>query len=230
MLTLSIDTASHVCGVALWEGRARGRLRAERELPMTRGHGEALFGVVAEALEDASVRPRDIDRFAAVRGPGTFTGLRIGLAAIRGLALALGADALAITAFELIAASDSENHREHRSRIVAIDARRGEVYVAILGPDSELASPPSALTPHKAADLATPECNLVIGSGAAAVLKAATARGQLIETREVAHPPARLLARLAAEREPTRFPPEPLYIRAPDAKLPEKSPLRRVRS
>jgi tRNA threonylcarbamoyladenosine biosynthesis protein TsaB len=230
MLTLAIDTASDSCAVALWLGDGGGRLCAERERPMSRGHGEALFGMVTQVLDEAAVSVHDIARFAAVSGPGTFTGLRIGLAAIRGLALALDADALAVSAFELIAAADQEAHGECRPRIVAIDARRGELYVAVLDRNGSFAAPPALLTPRAAGERLTPERNLVIGSGAPALLLEAAARGLAAETRKIARPPARLLARLAATREPADFPPEPLYIRAPDAKTPASRPPNEPRS
>jgi len=226
MLTLAIDTASDRCAVALWRDGATGALLGEREHAMARGHGEALFGMVEALLTRCAVKPAGISRFAAIRGPGTFTGLRIGLAAARGLALALNAEAVGITAFQLVAGEDLERTGERASRIVAIDARRGEIYVCVLGPDLEPLAAPSVATPQQAAAVVGDGPDLVIGSGAAALAEAALSAGRRLRTRAVARPAPSLLARLAAMCDPATSPPDPLYVRAPDAKLPRSAPLR----
>ena len=83
--------------------------------------------------------------------------------------------------------------------------------------------------PEGAAQLIKPGNSVVIGSAAQLVVDAARADGEDAVTRPCAKPGAPLLARLASEREPDDHPPEPLYIRAPDAKLPEARPLREAR-
>ncbi len=226
MLTLSIDTASDICAAALWQGGEDGELCAQHQQKMARGHGEALFGIVSTVLDQASVKPGDISRFAAIRGPGTFTGLRVGLAVVRGLALALDADAIGITAFELVAASDTQDHPGEGPRIIAIDARRNELYVSVLGGDLEFVEPPLLLTPENAALLIRPGRSMVIGSGAPALVSAAHKAGRDAQARPPARPSAGLLARFAAGCDPVHCPPEPLYIRAPDARLPQAGPLR----
>lgn len=237
MITLAIDTASADCAIAVWEGGPDGRLRAQVRRHLGRGHGEVLFELVAEALGEAAIAPADITRLAAMRGPGSFTGLRIGLSAVRGLALALDAEAMALTAFELAAAAESEASGERVVRMIAIDARRGELYVCVLGPDLEIISAPALLSlPDTVAMLANLSAPRIVLTTAAqqvaqqiAQQVADEARRQAIEVdaRPASRASASLLARIAASRTPADHPPDPLYIRPPDAKLPSAAPLRK---
>lgn len=98
-MILAIDTSAAQCAVALVGDIAT----ASRSESMTRGHAEALFPMIDDVLAELSVDFRDLTRIAVCTGPGSFTGLRVGIAAARGLALGLGVPALGVTRFEALA-------------------------------------------------------------------------------------------------------------------------------
>src|SRR5215207_11035135 len=98
---LALDTSLEDCAVAIAAG---GRVTLVRET-IGRGHAERLFGMVEAALAEAGLRLADIDRFAVTVGPGSFTGIRVGVAAARGFALATGKPAVGISTLAAHAAA-----------------------------------------------------------------------------------------------------------------------------
>ncbi|RME99210.1 MAG: tRNA (adenosine(37)-N6)-threonylcarbamoyltransferase complex dimerization subunit type 1 TsaB, partial [Alphaproteobacteria bacterium] len=135
MKLLALDTTLGACSAAvLCAAGDRQRLFARFE-ERARGHAEALMPMVADVLAEAGVGYDELDRIALTRGPGTFTGVRIGVAAARGLALATGAALFATDSLSVIAADarerwQQENDGGARPQQIAtlVDARRGEVY------------------------------------------------------------------------------------------------------
>jgi tRNA threonylcarbamoyladenosine biosynthesis protein TsaB len=218
-LTLAIDTAAARCGLALWRGPAEsGEAVGEAGATMARGHAEALFPMLGDLLARHALAPRHIGRIAVVTGPGSFSGIRVGLAAARGLALALGVPAVGISMFEWIAAGQAPDAAGSDGMAVAIDARRGEIYLQWFDAEGRASGAPVATRPEAAA-AAMPEGALAAaGSGAELLSAAARAAGRTLRALSPAPPPAMLLARLGAARVPQTQPPVPLYIRPPDAK------------
>src|SRR3954469_5612836 len=100
MNILALDTAGAACSVAVLRGVV---VAASRSEPMARGHSEALMPMIRAAMRDAALEFDALDLIAATVGPGAFTGIRIGLAAARGLALAAGKPAVGVTSFEAVA-------------------------------------------------------------------------------------------------------------------------------
>src|SRR4029077_18352370 len=132
MRVLAIDTALEACSVAVLD-TARADMRVQESLAMQRGHAEALMPLVAHILQSAQLDFADLDRIAVTTGPGSFTGLRVGIAAARGIALAAGKPAIGLStlaafAAPFIAADDS------LPVVVAIDARHDNVYLQVFGP------------------------------------------------------------------------------------------------
>lgn len=208
MIILAIDTALETCSAAVTRA---GRVLAARSEPMARGHQERLAPLVAEVMAEAGIGFGALERIGVTVGPGSFTGLRVGLAFAKGLGVALDRPVAGIGTLEALAAGT------RGFAAAVIDARRGQVYVQGFR-DGRPAAEPQALTAEAAADMlididpAGPA--RLVGPGAA-LLAQAFPRAS-IDPRPGADP-ARLAA-LAAAVEPA--PPRPIYLRAPDAKLP----------
>ena len=204
MRTLVIDSATDACSVALFD--ADTLLAGEYRL-LGRGHAEALVPMIA-ALPD---RGR-ADRIVVSLGPGSFTGVRVGLAATKALALAWGSDLLGYPTLALIAAQ-ARAQRGAQPVSVCMTGGHGEWFVQDFGADGLPASALASLTPAAAASTAT--YPLVAGSQAEALV-AARASGEGLALL----PDARCFALLPAALLSTDV--APLYGRPPDAKLPEK--------
>ena len=202
MTILVIETATAACSVALLDG---DRVLAARHELVGRGHAERLVPMIGEVLADAGQRRADLIQVDC--GPGSFTGIRVGLAAARALALVWGVPVAGFSAPALIAVTAEEDVG------VAIAGGHGELFVQRFAhAPFAVASVLRSLPPADAA-AAMPE-ELVLGSGAAALV---TARGR---GRAVEQYPNAADARLLPPAL-TALPPTPLYGRAPDAKLPQ---------
>jgi tRNA threonylcarbamoyladenosine biosynthesis protein TsaB len=122
MIVLAVDTATLQAGVALWRD---GALVAERRRTVTT-HSDALLAMIDEAFIEAGIAPADVDAIACGAGPGSFTGLRIGLATVKGLCFALGKPLVMISSLAALAA------RAPDGRVLAtLDALKGEVYAGV---------------------------------------------------------------------------------------------------
>ena len=216
MKILAVDTALGACSAALLEG---DRVLARRFAAMERGHAEALAPIVEEVMCEANLAFRMLDRLAITVGPGTFTGQRVGLSFMRGLRLALGKPLVGVTS--LAAMAEQARAETCISCAAAIhDARRGEVYLEVLDP------PLSArlLTFIEACSALGALRGKIVLAGTAAARAAEALQTSGLETQisGIVVPDAVWIARLAARREAGDSPPRPLYLRAPDAKLPAK--------
>jgi len=221
---LAFDTAMRALSVAVLSraGDAPATVSGFLE-PMRAGHAEALAGRVREQMEEAGLGFSDLDRIAVTVGPGTFTGVRIGLSFARGLKLATGCPVVALTTLEAIAANVSAGEAGNATTpiAVAVDARRGEIYFQMFNADLSPASEPAALAVADAAAFLADRPAMLAGSGAEALADVARAQGATLDVRTGScEPDARVFAVLALERTVEADPPRPLYLRAPDAKPP----------
>jgi tRNA threonylcarbamoyladenosine biosynthesis protein TsaB len=206
---LALDTTLDACQAAVLAG---GRLLACRTEPMRRGHQERLAPLIAEVLLEAGLQPSDLERVGVATGPGSFTGLRVGLAFAKGLALARAIPCVGVGVLPALAASV-----EHEGVVAAvIDARRGQVYLQAFRAGRALSEPEALFVEEGAARLRSLDAGLLVGSGAP--LLAALAPAARAVALAAADPA--VLARLAAEAPEPSAPPRPLYLRAPDARLP----------
>jgi tRNA threonylcarbamoyladenosine biosynthesis protein TsaB len=205
MIVLAIDTCLFACSVAVVDG---GRVLARRVEPMSRGHQERLAPLVQEAMAEAGLSFDRLDRIGVTVGPGSFTGLRVGLAFAKGLASALSIPAVGIGALEALADTESGDV------VAVLDAKRGQVYLQAFSDGAPVSAPDVLPIETAAARVAEFAPDILIGTGAA--LLAGVRPGARIIEADLTDPVA--VARLSALRSPV--PPRPLYLRAPDAKLP----------
>ncbi len=128
MLLLAIETATDVCSVALMQG---DRVTVELALRRPRAHAETLAPMIQEALRYGEVAPRDLDAVAVSSGPGSYTGLRIGVSTAKGLALAADARLVAVPSLEALAASVAPLAAPGEAICALFNARRHEVYAVV---------------------------------------------------------------------------------------------------
>jgi tRNA threonylcarbamoyladenosine biosynthesis protein TsaB len=194
------------------------------------GNAERLFQIITTTLDEAGLELADIDRLAVTLGPGTFTGLRVGTAAARGLALATGKPVVGTSSLAVIAAQARRvvSQLQGVPITVAMDARRGALYVQHFGSDREPTTEPALLTPAEAADRlcgASDSVDIhIVGSGAEPLADAIRARGRHapVQLTDI-QPHAGALALMAPHLEPLASL-TPIYLRQPDAKEPARQP------
>ncbi|HEX9569121.1 MAG TPA: tRNA (adenosine(37)-N6)-threonylcarbamoyltransferase complex dimerization subunit type 1 TsaB [Rhodospirillales bacterium] len=230
MRILGFDTATNACSAAVVRD---GRVVARRLEPMARGHAERLMPMILEVMNEAGEDFSALDAVAVTNGPGAFTGLRIGLAAARGLALAGGLPCLAVTTLEAVAAGVPEAERHGRQLLVVLDAKRADVYAQAFAPDLAPMGKPRALLPDELPSLLTAggkgrdrRAVVVAGDAAGRALAALDAAG-ITATRSSAPgiPDAAVVAGLAAARwtpGAAVTKPRPLYLRPPSTTPPKK--------
>ena len=143
MKILAFDTATSTCSVAI---RIDGKTIASVLEPMVSGQSEALMPMLVGVLKQAQLNVKDVDLIAVTRGPGAFTGLRIGLAAARGLTLASGVPSCGITTTEAIADAAYDQKNPTKIILVALDSRRSDIYVQVFRGKSPLMSMPCAVS------------------------------------------------------------------------------------
>ena len=225
MRVLAIDTALGACAAAVLD-TAAGAIIAHESQAMQRGHAEALMPLVKRVMESAGSTFADLDRIAVTTGPGSFTGLRVGIAAARGLGLASGKPVVGLTtlaayAAPLIAADDT------LPVVAAIDARHDNVYLQVFGPGGRTIVPPRLAPLREALRVAATGAPRLTGNAAEA-LAAIWPRAERLPTAVEQHaaPDIDWVARLGAAADETA-PPKPLYLRPPDAQPQEAGRLAR---
>ncbi|MGE0701614.1 MAG: tRNA (adenosine(37)-N6)-threonylcarbamoyltransferase complex dimerization subunit type 1 TsaB [Hyphomicrobiaceae bacterium] len=225
MLVLAFDTCLGSLSVAVAHcERGEARVLAEHEERAEAGHAERLIPVLDQTMRVAGCRFADLSRIVVTLGPGTFTGVRTGIAAARALRLATGVEVAGLTSLAAIAAritgaDGPTSGLVAAPTLIAVDARRGRLYVQLFGAGPlDPTTAPVELTAEEAADLITVPGTRLAGSGAAAVADIAHGRGIVIEMAgSDLEPRATDLARLAPLLEPLGAV-TPIYVRAPDAK------------
>ncbi len=226
---LAIDTSSGSCSAALWE---KGSILAESFSAMDRGQSEAILPMVLAVLERAGCSFADLDAIAVTRGPGSFTGVRIGLAAARGLALACGKPILGLSAFEVLA----QRLRAEQSGLpglIIIESGRAEVFVQAFDSEGNAVSEAACLLPDALAGSLAKTGWLLTGNAAERAAPALASAGLRAKVGRNCQPiSATEVARLAAGRPLPGSdcpPPSPMYLRAADVSSPSKALLKAAR-
>jgi tRNA threonylcarbamoyladenosine biosynthesis protein TsaB len=226
MLILAIDTALDACAAAVLDTDA-GRLIARESRPMKRGHAEALMPLIARVVKQAGITFAALDRIAVTTGPGSFTGLRVGLSAARGIALAAGKPVVGLTTLTAYAAAVVSESGQHPI-ISAIDARHDHVYFQVVSGDAgSLIRPRVALVEEalKASRFGAP---LLVGNAANILAQRWPASAPPpVQIDPQPAPDIAWVAWLGAAVEPNNAPARPYYLRAPDAK-PQTDPLQKA--
>lgn len=209
MIVLALDTAGVDCAAAVYDS-GRNTMLGEASDMIGKGHAEHLIGIVDRALDQAGLALSDIDRLAVTVGPGSFTGIRVGVAAARGFALSLNVPAVGVTTLEVMASAQREK-TPGRGVLAAMDAKRDEIYLQSFSADGSALDAPRAASVAEAQAFAAGFDGEITGS-ATPLLKAGAGGDHANRF------PISIVARLGAAASPDAGKPKPLYLRGPDAK------------
>jgi tRNA threonylcarbamoyladenosine biosynthesis protein TsaB len=217
MLILAIDTALDACAAAVLDTDA-GQLIAQESQPMKRGHAEALMPLIARVMKQSGIAFASLDRIAVTTGPGSFTGLRVGLSAARGIGLAAGKPVVGLTTLTAYAAPVVAGNGEHPV-ISAIDARHDHVYFQVVGGEGSSLVRPRVAPVEEALDAARFGAPHLVGNAAGILSQrwpADAAPPFRVDPQPA--PDIAWVAWLGAAVSPDTAPARPYYLRAPDAK------------
>ena len=215
MRLLAFDTATPATAVALLVGDDATELRHEPAPGERPGHASQLLPLAARLLDDAGLTFADLDQIAVGTGPGTFTGLRIGVATARALSQASGAALTGVSTLRALAAAEGDH-----TVLAVLDARRGEAFAAAYEHD-RVVVPPAAVTPKLLGTLARPGW-LAVGDGAVRFRAVLEPSGAVVpgDASPLHRVSAVAVARLAAPAEDTgKEDVVPDYLRVPDAEI-----------
>lgn len=209
MIILSIDTSGVDCSACIYDSE-NDTVLGEVTENIGKGHAELLMGIIDGALSKAALTLNDIERLAVTIGPGSFTGIRVGVAAARGFALSLDVEAVGITTLETIAA---HHQRQQPGQPVAVglDAKRGECYLQIFAANGVPLTEAALVSLDDARQSLVGFDGAIIGSAAPLFADAETGSGP-------DHFPIETIARVAATKPAHQPKPAPLYLRGPDAR------------
>ncbi len=226
MLILAIDTALDACAACVLDTDA-AKVIAQESQAMKRGHAEALMPLIARVIRQAGIAFAALDRIAVTTGPGSFTGLRVGLSAARGIALAANKPVVGLSTLTAYAAP-VVGQNAAQPVISAIDARHDQVYFQVVSGDGGSLMRPRVAAIEEALGASRFGAAHLVGN--AAKILADRWPADALPPFKVDPQPApdiAWLAWLGAAVSPETAPARPYYLRAPDAK-PQKDPLQKA--
>jgi tRNA threonylcarbamoyladenosine biosynthesis protein TsaB len=216
MRVLAIDTALAACSAAVLDTE-HGGIVASESLPMLRGHAEALLPLLQRVMQQAGLGFPDIDRIAVTTGPGSFTGLRVGVAAARGIALAAQKPAVGLSTLSAYAAPHIAGD-ERFPVVAAIDARHDHVYLQVFAPGGRLFTSPRLAPLREAVKAAAEAPSFIAGSAARLVAAGLSADDPApVAVDASTAPDIAWIARMGAVVPEDQAPLKPQYLRAADA-------------
>ncbi|WP_375462473.1 tRNA (adenosine(37)-N6)-threonylcarbamoyltransferase complex dimerization subunit type 1 TsaB [uncultured Methylobacterium sp.] len=215
MRILAIDTALDLCSACVADGP--DALIAHESLVLVRGHAEALLPLVERVMARVEGGFESLDRVAVTVGPGSYTGLRVGLSAARAVGLATGAPVVGVTTLSALLAPQLALGGAGLDA-AAIDARHGAVYLQAMSADDGIVVPPTHLSLDEAADRLAPGPITLVGSGAGPLAAVLRARGIAVAVSGAGGPDIAWVASLGLVADPAQALPRPLYLRGADAR------------
>ena len=218
MLTLAIDTTGNHCAVAI---NANGTTAASRLVAVRRGHGEILMPMVLEALAAAGCRLDEVTVFAAATGPGSFTGIRVGLAAVGGMALGLDRPIVGVTVFDATAARVPPPDTGGATLVVALESGREDLFVQVFKPDQGRWTPaadPEAVPPAALMSAVGGKRICLVGTGQERAAAMLSAHEPVLLNVAKGTGQAEIIANIARSRQRngSKSIPKALYIRGAD--------------
>ncbi|MTI44677.1 tRNA threonylcarbamoyladenosine biosynthesis protein TsaB [Roseibium hamelinense] len=231
MRVLALDTSLANCAAAVLDDGTEAACLVIRQEEIGRGHAEHLMVMIGDVMAEASTAFTDLDRIVVTTGPGSFTGLRVGLSVARGFGLVLGKPVVGITTLAAIARSAAvANPANLASIFVALPGKGAEVYGQLFDADAAPSGEPAVWRLDNLLD--SLPSNVRLAGAAAADVGLACGLGPQAIILERAYPDIAEVARLGILAEPNEAAAAPLYLRPPDAtpqtkglieRLPEKA-------
>ena len=217
MLILAIDTALDACAAGVLDTEA-AKLIAQESLSMKRGHAEALMPLIARVIKASGIAFEALDRIAVTTGPGSFTGLRVGLSAARGIALAANKPVVGLTTLTAYAAPVVSQNGE-QPVISAIDARHDHVYFQVVSGNGSSLIRPRVAPIEEALGASRFGAPHLVGNAARVLADRWRADAPMpFRVDPQPAPDIAWVAWLGAAVSPNAAPARPFYLRAPDAK------------
>ena len=221
MIILAFDTAMAACSAVIWR---EGTVVAHRSEAIARGHSEILIPMIRDVMAEAGVDFGGLERIGVTVGPGSFTGIRIGLAAAHGFGLAASLPLIGVSTLEAVVAAAIPRNTERRNILVALDAGRPDLFVQIFKPDGTPLIQARAVSAEDAAALVPSGTILIAGNGGPRLRAVLTDRDAVYDTGS-GLPDATQVAEIASRREPAPLSPlyiHPSYAKPPAAKSPDE--------
>ena len=216
MRVLAIDTSRGACSAAVYDGALRYTFARESE-PMSRGHSEALAPMVERVLKATEGGAASLNKIAVAVGPGSFTGLRIGVAMARAMALTLGIPVVGVST--LIAYCGPMLDDPKPGVIAAVvDAGHGHVYFHLIDSKAKQIFSPRVVSLRDAVRAIGGSPARIVGDAAGLLAEEARRAGVDVDASAAApYPDIVAIARIGLAADPAQWPARPLYVKAPDA-------------
>jgi tRNA threonylcarbamoyladenosine biosynthesis protein TsaB len=220
LTVLAFDTATSSCAIALWQN---GKVLAETQKFLERGHAEVLVPMIEGVLADAGLTYHDLDLLAVTTGPGAFTGIRIGLSTARSLALASKLPLIGISNFTALAEALPVSEKQGRKSLVVLETKRADFYACLCGEDLSLLADPQAVDEAGLCNLAGGGPLLLAGDATERALPLLAGTGLDIATSSAGtHVNPAIVAALANDIKNSGVAfekPSPLYLKPPDVNM-----------
>lgn len=213
-MLLALETSDRLCAACLYDV-AKREVLASKTLDIGKGHAELLMGVIDTVLARAEVKFSQLSSVATCIGPGSFTGIRVGVSAAIGFSIALNIPKIGITSLQALAIQAAQVTGS-KDVLVLIDAHRGDVYAQHFSANGEAKTVAAQISVAGLVEDTDLSAVTLCGSGVAA-LQSLSPETAINTLSEFSYPSVEAVA-LAASNPAFQLPVKPLYLRRPDAK------------